>query len=188
MSTSSHSSHSVDDKTHLEHGFQGEMEDMEPENKSNHHQLQTHHLQQVGSTTASIPVDDFAGETDSPVHLTPHGTHDADKLVAFHPGDKDDPKYWSKFAKWHATLTVSLICFVVAFSSSVVTSDIIGVVKEFHVSEEVALLSVSLFVVGFGLGEFPYNYPLMFGEDFYTYLYISLLLFKYTLTSFCCNI
>jgi hypothetical protein len=111
--------------------------------------------QNVDHTTASIPLEGLDGETDSPSKLTPRGSHEADKLVAFHPGDKDDPKNWSNFAKWNATLTVSMICFVVAFSSSVITSDIIGVVEEFHVSEEVALLSVTLFVVGFGLGTSP---------------------------------
>ena len=56
--------------------------------------------------------------------------------------------------KWHATLSVSLICFVVAFSSSVVTADIFGMTAEFSVSTEVGLLSITLFVIGFGLGMF----------------------------------
>lgn len=41
---------------------------------------------------------------------------------------------------------------MVAFASSVITADIAGVVKEFGVSEEVALLPITLFVVGFGIG------------------------------------
>lgn len=41
---------------------------------------------------------------------------------------------------------------IVAFNSSVITADLEGVVKEFNVSEEVALLSITLFVVGFGVG------------------------------------
>jgi MFS family permease len=49
-------------------------------------------------------------------------------------------------------MVVAMTCFVVAFASSVVTADIEGVMKEFDVSEAVALLSVTLFVVGFGLG------------------------------------
>ena len=49
-------------------------------------------------------------------------------------------------------MVVAVTCFVVAFASSVITADIAGVEKEFDVSEEVALVSISIFVVGFGLG------------------------------------
>lgn len=79
------------------------------------------------------------------------GEHDY-KLVTFTTGDKANPKNWSKAYKWYCTMVVAITCFVVAFASSVVTADIAGVQKEFNVSEEVALLSVTLFVVGFGIG------------------------------------
>ena len=49
-------------------------------------------------------------------------------------------------------MCVAVTCFVVAFNSSVITADIEGVAQEFNVSEEVALLSITLFVVGFGVG------------------------------------
>ena len=49
-------------------------------------------------------------------------------------------------------MVVAVTCFVVAFNSSVITAGIIGVERSFNVSEEAALLSVSLFVVGFGVG------------------------------------
>jgi hypothetical protein len=54
-------------------------------------------------------------------------------------------------------MVVAVTCFVVAFASSVITADIVGVEREFNVSEELALASISLFVVGFGLGMFE-NY------------------------------
>ncbi len=75
------------------------------------------------------------------------------KLVTFLPGDKENPKNWSHVYKWYCTMVVAATCFVVAFSSSVITPDIADVAEEFGVSEEVALLSISLFVVGFGVGE-----------------------------------
>jgi hypothetical protein len=74
------------------------------------------------------------------------------KLVTFKPEDPENPKNWSKAYKWYCTMVVAITCFVVAFCSSVITADIAGVSKEFHVSEEVALLTISLFVVGFGVG------------------------------------
>ncbi|KAF3056461.1 hypothetical protein GL218_06636 [Daldinia childiae] len=74
------------------------------------------------------------------------------KLVTFVPNDPENPKNWSKGYKWYCTMVVAITCFVVAFSSSVVTPDIAGVAEEFGVSDEVALLSITLFVVGFGVG------------------------------------
>ncbi|KAK1990232.1 major facilitator superfamily transporter [Colletotrichum falcatum] len=74
------------------------------------------------------------------------------KLVTFVPNDPENPKNWSKAFKWYCTMVVAMTCFVVAFCSSVITADIAGVAKEFHVSEEAALLSISVFVVGFGVG------------------------------------
>jgi hypothetical protein len=74
------------------------------------------------------------------------------KLVTFAPDDPGDPKNWSKAYKWYCTMVVALTCFVVAFASSVISADIEGVMEEFNVSEEAALVSISLFVVGFGVG------------------------------------
>jgi multidrug resistance protein len=78
------------------------------------------------------------------------------RIVEFLEGDKDDPRTWSKGRKWLITLTLGLVCFMVAFSSGVVTGDIAGPAKHFKVSEEVIILTVSLFVIGFGVG------PLLF--------------------------
>lgn len=75
------------------------------------------------------------------------------KLVTFTPNDPANPKNWSKAYKWYCTMVVAITCFVVAFSSAVITADIVGVERSFNISEELALASVSLFVVGFGVGE-----------------------------------
>ncbi|GAB7349413.1 hypothetical protein MBLNU459_g8530t1 [Dothideomycetes sp. NU459] len=74
------------------------------------------------------------------------------ELVTFTLDDKENPKNWSKVYKWWCTMTVALTCFAVAFNSAVITSDMVGVQKSFNVSEEVALLTITVFVVGFGLG------------------------------------
>ncbi|KAH6682533.1 major facilitator superfamily domain-containing protein [Halenospora varia] len=83
--------------------------------------------------------------------LEPDGEHHW-KLVTFLPNDPENPKNWSKAYKWYCTMVVAVTCFVVALCSSVITADIIGVEEEFHRSEEVVLISISIFVVGFGLG------------------------------------
>jgi hypothetical protein len=74
------------------------------------------------------------------------------KLVTFLPSDPENPKNWSKGYKWYCTMVVAITCFVVAFSSSVITADIVGVQNAFNVSEEVGLVSITVFVVGFGIG------------------------------------
>lgn len=74
------------------------------------------------------------------------------ELVTWKVNDLENPKNWSKAHKWWCTMCVALTCFVVAFNSAVITADIEGVAEEFNVSEEVALLTITLFVVGFGVG------------------------------------
>jgi hypothetical protein len=76
------------------------------------------------------------------------------KLVTFMENDPGNPKNWSKAFKWYCTMVVAFTCFTVAFASAVITADMTGVEKEFNKSEEVALASISVFVVGFGVGEF----------------------------------
>ncbi|GAP90903.2 putative polyamine transporter 2 protein [Rosellinia necatrix] len=92
------------------------------------------------------------GEIPGPVE--PDGQHRY-RLVTFRPDDPENPKNWSKAYKWYITMVVALTCFVVAFASSVITPDIDGVAEEFNVSTEVALLSITLFVVGFGVAFAP---------------------------------
>jgi len=84
-----------------------------------------------------------------------HGSQDTRrnyKPVSFAEGDPANPKNWSKAYKWYCTMVVAITCFVVAFASSVITADIGGVMRDFNVSEEAALVSISVFVVGFGVG------------------------------------
>jgi hypothetical protein len=76
------------------------------------------------------------------------------KLVTFLPNDPENPKNWSKAYKWYCTMVVAITCFVVAFCSAVITADLGGVAQEFHVSREVSFLTITVFVVGFGVGEF----------------------------------
>jgi multidrug resistance protein len=74
------------------------------------------------------------------------------ELVTFKMDDPENPKNWSKAFKWWCTMCVAVTCFAVAFNSAVITADLEGVGAEFHVSEEVTLLTITLFVVGFGVG------------------------------------
>ncbi|KAI1113309.1 major facilitator superfamily domain-containing protein [Nemania sp. NC0429] len=104
--------------------------------------------------TTAANLDEYIVETregEIPGPVEPDGEHRY-RLVTFHNNDPENPKNWSKPYKWYITMVVAITCFVVAFASSVITPDIEGVAEEFHTSNEVALLSITLFVVGFGIG------------------------------------
>ncbi len=105
------------------------------------------------SNTANLEeytIEEPEGEIDG--GLAPDGQHRY-KLVTFVPDDPANPKNWSKPYKWYCTMVVAITCFVVAFCSAVITADIAGVMKEFNVSEEVGLVSITVFVLGFGIGQ-----------------------------------
>ncbi|KAK1595528.1 major facilitator superfamily transporter [Colletotrichum navitas] len=105
--------------------------------------------------SANANLDEYRVETSAgeiPVTAPSAAAGGNYKLVTFVPNDPDNPKNWSKAYKWYCTMVVAMTCFVVAFCSSVITADIAGVAEEFHISEEVALLSITVFVIGFGVG------------------------------------
>lgn len=84
--------------------------------------------------------------------ITSTGKIEDYELVTWKVDDKENPKNWSKAFKWWCTMCVALTCFVVAFNSAVITADIVTPADELHVSREVLLLSITVFVIGFGVG------------------------------------
>jgi len=111
----------------------------------------------AGSPTRSSPneTSDAAdhAETKEGKLSSRQETHRNYKLVTFTDNDPANPKNWSKLFKWYCTMVVAVTCFVVAFASSVITADVHSVAKEFNVSNEVALVPIAVFVVGFGVGK-----------------------------------
>lgn len=85
------------------------------------------------------------------------------RLVTFEPNDPGNPKNWSKGMKWYCTMVVAITCFVVAFNSSVITADMGSVAEEFGQSVQLTLASVSLFVMGFGIGKSFTTTPTIWG-------------------------
>lgn len=108
--------------------------------------------------TLSAGADFDEYETETPFGIIPkqtltrQGTIQQYKLVTFKENDPQNPKNWSKAYKWWCTMCIAAVTFSVAFASAVITPGIGEVSAEFGVSEEVALLSITLFVIGFGLG------------------------------------
>lgn len=107
--------------------------------------------------TNSANLDEYRRETTTGTIIAPRvsradGHTEKYKLVTFTVDDPANPKNWSKLKKWWITGLIASVCFTVAFNSAVITADIGGPAGRFGVSEETALLSVTLFVVGFGIG------------------------------------
>lgn len=108
---------------------------------------------------ANFPVAAVDSQADLTEYISPHQSgfvvdKEGYKVVTFTPGDPSNPRNWSKGYKWLCTLLVSLLCFAVSFGSAVVTGDIEGVMEQFGVSQEVVILTVTLFVIGFGMYPF----------------------------------
>ncbi|KAK6213333.1 major facilitator superfamily transporter [Colletotrichum tabaci] len=80
------------------------------------------------------------------------GTEADPFLVQWIPHDPRNPMLFSKTTKWFITMMVSLTTLAVALLSSAYTGGIRQIIEEFGVSQEVATLGVSLFVLGFAIG------------------------------------
>jgi DHA1 family multidrug resistance protein-like MFS transporter len=68
------------------------------------------------------------------------------------PDDPENPQNWSKKTRWFYTMVLALMTWTVTFASSVFSTGTRPVMAEFGISEEVATLGTSLFVLGFGMG------------------------------------
>jgi multidrug resistance protein len=73
------------------------------------------------------------------------------------PQDPENPQNWSPKYKWYTIMILACMTFVVSFGSSVWSTATVVTAEEFGVSQEVMILGVTLYVVGFALG------PLVFG-------------------------
>ena len=73
-------------------------------------------------------------------------------LIDWLPNDLEDPLKWSPVARWIQMIMVGLATLTLTSGSSAYTGGAKDIVEEFHVSDEVVLLGVSLYVLGFGAG------------------------------------
>jgi multidrug resistance protein len=80
------------------------------------------------------------------------GTEESPYIVDFLPEDDHNPYQFSSAKKWFITLMVAFATLAVAFVSTAYTGGIEEVIITFHVSTEVAILGISLFVCGFAVG------------------------------------
>ena len=85
-------------------------------------------------------------------HYKGSGVESDPYLVEFIPHDPRNPMDFPQWKKWFITLSVAFATLAVSFASSAYTGSTKQVIAEFHCSQEVVILGVSLFVLGFAIG------------------------------------
>ncbi|THC92403.1 hypothetical protein EYZ11_008123 [Aspergillus tanneri] len=91
------------------------------------------------------------------IPTVPERTKDGAILVNwYYSDDSDDPHNWSSSKRFAVSLIICIYTFVVYTSSAIYTTSIEGVREAFGVSRLQAMLGLSLYVLGYGVG------PLLF--------------------------
>ncbi|KAF2083785.1 MFS multidrug transporter-like protein [Saccharata proteae CBS 121410] len=153
LSETTHVDASADSQDVTDTGFSPIKTDASP------HQLNSEDLVNLPSRTLSndANLEEYTQETAQgqilkEVRSNATGRTERYELVTWKIDDPENPKNWSKAYKWWCTMCVAVTCFVVAFDSGVITADLTGPSETFNVSREVSFLTITLFVVGFGVG------------------------------------
>jgi hypothetical protein len=95
-----------------------------------------------------------AGVTDAVLNhqYAGHGTPESPYVVDFLPQDASNPMQYPASKKWTITMLQALATLAVAFVSTAYSGGISEIIRYFHVTTTVAILGVSLFVLGFAIG------------------------------------
>lgn len=64
-----------------------------------------------------------------------------------------NPRNWSKFTKFIVTFELCLLTVSVYVGSAIYTAGILDIMATFNVTQVQALLGLTLFVIGYGLGK-----------------------------------
>ncbi|KZP18299.1 MFS general substrate transporter [Athelia psychrophila] len=118
-------------------------------------------------------------------------------IVDWELGEVANPYNWINRRKWVITAQVALSTFTVSFGSSCYSGGLAYTERDFHIPEDVAVLGISLYVLGFGLGPLIFA-PLseMFGRrpvflstySIYTVLHLGGALGQNTATILTCRL
>jgi hypothetical protein len=95
-----------------------------------------------GAITYDILNHEYAGS----------GTEDDPYRVIWIPDDPRNPLHFSMTRKIIIMATTAFATLIVSFTSSAYIGSLSMVIKDFDVSNEVATLGLSLFIVGFAVG------------------------------------
>ncbi|RFN54849.1 hypothetical protein FIE12Z_878 [Fusarium flagelliforme] len=115
-----------------------DIESQRAETKASHFSLI---LDQTGITEAVINYN-YAG----------NGTPESPYLVEFLPNDARNALNFPRSKKWIITILQAIATLAVAFASTAYSGGLASIIMEFHVSTEVVILGISMFVLGFAIG------------------------------------
>ncbi|KAF8996140.1 MFS polyamine transporter [Cyathus striatus] len=76
-------------------------------------------------------------------------------IVSFEKGAQEDPREWTNSKKWFITISTAFLCLAVALGSSLITGDMRGPTAELGTKQIITNLTVTCFVIGFGIGDEP---------------------------------
>ncbi|KUJ20949.1 MFS general substrate transporter [Mollisia scopiformis] len=94
-------------------------------------------------------------------HVTPEvlnwpykgsGTEEDPYVVEYIENDRRNPMLFPQWKKWTITILVAFATLAVAFVSAAYSGGIEEILAQFHIGDEVAVLGISLFVLGFAIG------------------------------------
>ena len=108
---------------------------------------------------------------------------DEDGHVAFGPGDPENPQNWSTPKRWWVTICAVSLVMNATFASSTPSGCFGSISKSFHVSQEAAGLTITVFLLGYCAGPLLFA-PLseFFGRKWIFYITFSL----YIIFNFLC--
>ncbi|CCM02337.1 uncharacterized protein FIBRA_04429 [Fibroporia radiculosa] len=114
------------------------------------------------STVVESPHDREDDDVLSQFERETYGPHEGEKgwdkyEVTIAEDDPEHPKSWSRVYRWYLTMLAGVLVLNATFASSAPEGIIFDMMDVFHFSEEVATLTISLFVAGYCLG------PLIWG-------------------------
>lgn len=100
----------------------------------------------AATSTETLPVT-------TPTHISETAEKGSDyELVDWRKDDKANPRNWSTPKKFFVTFEICLLTTSVYIGSAIYTAGVQGVMADFGVSQVVAVLGLTLFVAGYGLG------------------------------------
>jgi len=114
-------------------------------------------LSRVNTAKYSEPVRPWRTQTigfESVLHndYPGQGTEESPYLVDWLDDDKENPLNFKEWYKWALVAFAAISTLAVAYTSSAYSGGLSVLVEEWGVSEEVVILGVSLFVLGFAIG------------------------------------
>lgn len=80
------------------------------------------------------------------------GTKDSPYIVDFLPEDARNPLLFPKWKKWTIAMLQAVATLAVTFVSTAYSGGIGEILSYFRISQEVGILGISLFVLGFAIG------------------------------------